>query len=292
MRGVIASASVITTSGDTAHFGNPLTAEQVRYYTLYWDRIIIPANNLIYQVIPDEEILIETGVIERPTITLGLRESYYGSAQIGQACLEAQAQAARRLIQNDRNTDWVLHQFGNDLIVPVSEQEERNSLRFELISQLPVPKKDVPIVEIFEFKARRRDELDNLHAHLDQLYLDILQSSDKEFATSKAKLALEKSVQDLNTVASERWNVTTKYDFSAQINLDGSRMLNGAATGMILDLFSGGITLPMSTIVCGAASVLKISAGVSKSFSAASNSHKLAYLSLASKEQILPKNAI
>jgi hypothetical protein len=288
MRGVIASASVITISGDTAHFGNPLSAEQVRYYTLYWDRIVIPANNFVYQIIPDEDILIDTGVIERPTIEPG---TCYGGAQIGQASLEAQAQVARRLIQNDRNTDWVLHQFGNDLIVPISEQEERNSLRFELISQLPVPNKDVPIVEIFEFKTRRRDELDNLHAHLDQLYLDILRSPDKELATYKAKLALEKSVQDLNTVASERWNVTTKYDFSAQINLDGSRILNGVATGMILDLFSGGVTLPMSTIACGAGSVLKISAGVSKSFSAASNSHKLAYLSLASKEQILPRNA-
>lgn len=289
MRGVIASASVITISGGTAQFGNPLSAEQVRYYTLYWDRIVIPANNFVYQIIPDEDILIDTGVIERPTIELG---TCYGGAQIGQACLEAQAQVARRLIQNDRNTDWVLHQFGNDLIVPLSEQEERNSLRFELISQLPVPNKDVPIVEIFEFKTRRRDELENLHAHLDQMYLDILRSPDEELATSKAKLALEKSVQDLNTVASERWNATTKYDFSAQINLDGSRILKGVATGMILDLFSGGLTLPMSTIACGAASVLKISAGVSKSFSAASNSHKLAYLSLASKEQILPINAI
>jgi hypothetical protein len=289
MRGVIASASAITISGDSAQFGNPLSAEQVRYYTLYWDRIVIPANNFVYQIIPDEEILIATGVIERPTIELG---TCYGGAQIGQASLEAQAQVARKLIQNDHNTDWVLHQFGNNLIVPISEQEERNSLRFELISQLPVPNKDVPIVEVFEFKDRRRDELDNLHAHLDQLYLDILRSPDKELATTRAKLDLERSVNDLNTAVSERWNATTKYDFSAQISLDGSRILKGVATGMILDLFSGGLTLPMSTIACGAASALKISAGVSKSFSAASNSHKLAYLSSASKEQIIPRNAL
>jgi hypothetical protein len=289
MRGVIASAGVISISGDTVHFGKPLSAEQVRYYALYWDRIVIPANNVIYQPVAEEDILIETGVIERPVMALG--GPYYGGAQIGEASLKAQAQVARSLIQNDRNTDWVLHQFGNDLVVPPSEQVERNSLRFELISQLPVPRESVPIVDIFEFKARRHDELENLHANLDQLYLEILRSPDKELSASIAKLDLERAVQDLNAVASERWNMTTKYDFQAQINLDGSRILNGVATGVILDLLSGGLALPMATIACGAASMIKISAGVSKSFSAASNSHKLAYLSSASKEQILPRNS-
>ncbi len=67
-RGVIAAPAIINIQGDGFTMERALSPQEIRYYALYWDRVVIPGNNLVYIGLPDEELLIESGVIERPRV--------------------------------------------------------------------------------------------------------------------------------------------------------------------------------------------------------------------------------
>jgi len=205
------------------------------------------------------------------------------------AIYEAQAQVARSLLQVAEPNQWTIHQLGSTLLFPDSYLVEDTAIRMDLLSAIPVPRAEVSLVDIFEFKLRRHDELRALHGCLDEMYIAIRESPDQHFAIAKAKAELEEAVKNVNRVANERWNTTTKYDFSAHINLDGAKILSGVGLGAVLDALSLTHGIPMATAVCGLASVIQIKAGVTKSFTPAkvSRSTSLSYLSNASRESII-----
>jgi len=63
MRGVIAAPGTAQVLADRTIIGGQISPEQIRYYALYWDKIIIPTSNIVRQAVPDEDLLIESGVI-------------------------------------------------------------------------------------------------------------------------------------------------------------------------------------------------------------------------------------
>jgi hypothetical protein len=67
-RGVIALPALIDITLNGFTMKRSISPEEIRYYALYWDKIIIPGSNLIYVGIPEEELLIETGVVERSRV--------------------------------------------------------------------------------------------------------------------------------------------------------------------------------------------------------------------------------
>lgn len=286
MRGVIAAPGTVQVLADRTIIGGQLSPEQIRYYALYWDKTIIPTNNIVHQAVPDEDLLIESGVIERPQIRF---TGSFSGPQVGMAIYEAQAQVASSLLQDAEPNQWTIHQFGSTLLLPDSYLVEDTAVRMDLLSAIPVPRAEVALADIFEFKLRRHDELRALHGCLDEMYIAIRESPDQHFAIAKAKAELEEAVKNVNRVANERWNTTTKYDFSAHINLDGAKIISGVGLGAVLDALSLTHGIPMATAVCGLASVIQIKAGVTKSFTPAkvSRSTSLSYLSNASRESIV-----
>lgn len=167
-RGVIAAPAIINVQGNGFVMERGLSEQEIRYYALYWDRIVIPGNNLIYVGLPDEKILIESGVIERPRVTF--QGSFMG-AEVGHSFAKAQSVVAKELIEKEKSIDWVLHQIGNNLNIPNEYVEQKHSLRFELVNLLPVPSGDTPIEEILDFKERRATELNALHTAIELAYI-------------------------------------------------------------------------------------------------------------------------
>ena len=88
-------------------------------------------------------------------------------------------------------------------------------------------------------------------------------------------------------VSAERWQRTSKVDFSMELNLDGSRLSQGIATGGIFDFFTNCFAIPIGSIIGGVASILKFKASYSSAFIPAAKQQKLAYLSHAGNERIL-----
>jgi hypothetical protein len=284
-RGVIASPALIDITFDGFTMKRSISSEEIRYYALYWDKIVIPGSNLVYVGVPEEELLIETGVIERPRVSFG---GSWGGSDLGHSFALAQSKVAEGLIKSNDDCDWVLHQMGRTLALPTQFQVQQRNLRFDLINALPVPSGDTPIEDILDFKYRRKDQLGDLHQSLDALYVDVLNSPDPSFASLKAVSDFKKTISDLNKVSGERWKKTTKYDFSAQLNLDGGKLVQGVAAGAAFDYFSNPIDLPLGAIAGGLISMFKLQAKVSSTFEPAKNQSTLGYLTLAHKEKVIP----
>lgn len=285
-RGVVATPAIINIHGNGFTMERGLSPQEIRYYALYWDKVVIPSNNLVHVGLPEENILIDSGVIERPQVGF---EGSFGGADLGHSFAMAQSVVARKLMAEEISTDWVLHQIGNKLLIPKKFIEPKNSLRFELINSLPVPGGATPIADILEFKERRKTELNALHESIELAYIEALRCPDPAFGTSKAIRDLKDCIDNLESVSKEKWERTSKFDFATEFNLDGGKIVNGIASGAAFDFFTNAFTLPVGSIIGGIASVFKLKASYSSSFKPASNNSKLAFLSHAHHERILEK---
>jgi hypothetical protein len=285
-RGIIANPGVINPLPAGFTMERSITIEEISYYILYWDKVVIPGNNLVYIGVPQEEELISCGAITRP------RVQFNGSFQgdmVTNAILSCQGIVARELAR-DRKVDWVLHQAGNDLCIESEYIEKKDILRFDLINALPVPLEGTPLNEILEFRHRRKSELSQLHSLLDELYIDILKSPDQILASKQATHKLASHIKDLDTVTGERFKKTRKYDLSTSLNVNFEKIASGAALGAIVDMYATGFTFPLATVAGALAPLIKMEAKASYSFEPAKDNLKLSYISHASSVGIVAKS--
>jgi len=283
-RGVIASPGIIRPQPGGFIMERSISPEELRYYVLYWDRVVVPGNNLVYIRIPEEELLTSSGAIERPRVTF--QGSFQGD-QITYAMLSCQCLVAEELVK-DKSIDWVLHQFGAECTLPNNFSHQKNIIRVDLANALPVPSPDTPIEEILEFKESRRDELGQLHNELDRLYEQILTAPDKDLASKKVVSDLTGRIENLEKVANERFKRTRKFDLSAELNLSGKDISVGASSGALIDFFANGFTIPIATVLGALVSTIRITSKVTNTFQPAEENLKLAYLSAARNKGITP----
>jgi hypothetical protein len=284
-RGIIASPGLVFLAQNSFRIDRALTPEEIRYYLLYWDKVVIPTSNGIHLAIPDEDVLIETGAIRRPNVQF---TGAFSGSQLGDRFVEAQAIVARDLMIEDASTDWVIHQVGPSLALPKEFSADLRSLRVAISNILPVPNGDIPVIEILDFKERRRDLLDTLHNYLDEVYTDILTRPEPGLANRAALKRLDIAVKDINSVSNERWKSTRKFDLTAELNLDGSKLMTSVAAGAAFDFYSpSGLSFPIGSVVGGLISMIKLSAKYTASFEPAKRNVNLAFLAAAHSESIL-----
>ncbi|WP_201573162.1 DUF6236 family protein, partial [Psychrobacter nivimaris] len=211
-RGIIAAPAIINRLPEGFQIERNLNIDELRYYALYWDEVVIPANNAVYIGIPQEEEFISAGAIKRPLVQLsGLIDT--------DAMLSCQSKVAKDLVKENKGTDWVIQQFGEKCLLLEDYSEERNTLRIDLAACLPVPTGEVNIHDILEFKEKRKNEFIALHEYLDEFYEQALSSPDQSLASKKALSKLAKSINDLDKVTHERFQKSNKHDLSAELNL-------------------------------------------------------------------------
>ena len=121
-RGVIAAPGVIRPLPSGFTLERTLSVEELRYYTLYWDQVLIPGNNLVYVSIPDEEQWIAAGAISRPRVAF--QGSFKGD-QITHALLSCQNLVAAEVRQKAPLTDWVMHQVGRQHRCPRRHSDQQ-----------------------------------------------------------------------------------------------------------------------------------------------------------------------
>jgi len=282
-RGVIAAPGIIKPLRDGFVMERSISKEELRYYILYWDKVVIPGNNLVYIGVPEEEELIACEAISRPRVQF--QGSFRGD-QVTGALLACQSIVAEKLVR-DKTVDWVLHQIGDSLALPTDFASQQDTIRVALANALPVPDGEVPIHEILEFKQRRKDELIELHNSIDELYFEVLNSPDEGLATKKVLSRFQYAIQNLDKASHEKFKKTRKYDLSADLNINGKDIISGASAGALVDFFSNGFTIPIATILGAVVALIKISAKASFTFEPAKENTKLAYISNATKENII-----
>jgi hypothetical protein len=262
-RGVIAAPGIIRPLEQGFVMERSISKEELRYYILYWDKVVIPGNNLVYIGVPEEEELIASHAILRPRVQF---QGTYQGVQVTDAILGCQALVAEKLVQ-DKSVDWVLHQVGDSLALPPSFISQRDTIRVALTNVLPVPDADIPVQEILRFKQNRKDELTELHDSIDELYFEVLNSPDK--------------------TSHERFRKTRKYDLSVELNLNGKDIITGASAGALIGFFGGGFAIPIGAVLGALVPMIKINAKASYTFEPAKENTKLSYISRASRVDII-----
>lgn len=227
-RGVIIAPN-FTFDGETLHFPGLVGIEptSLRHYLLYWDKIEYPNNNIIHIASSvDEQFLIETGVLSRTEF----RFSGF-SGNIGFAYLYMQA-AALEVKNQEKPGQWALAQPSAKVYIPQDLAVEGRTIEVELYKALPTPAENVCLDDILDFKEKRRSELQAFRTIMDELYLEIANSSDIPRAKSATLLRLEKAIQDLHRVADESW--VNKLISSMKVELNLPSMVTQALAGTAL----------------------------------------------------------
>jgi hypothetical protein len=286
-RGIIAAPGIISGYNNGFKMERGLSGEEIRYYLLYWDKIVIPDNNLVSIGLPEQELLLESGLVSRPLVGFSGR---FDGEMIAQAIAEAQALTASRLFAAEPDTDWTVHQIGDVLSMPSRFLTKQPSVNVQLVNALPVPSENVPISEIIDFKDRRRAEFEALHQYIDEAYHAILVHSDPGIATREEMARIGRAVKNLDRVSTERWKTTKKYDLTAELSLDGNKMMTGAALASAFNFYAaGGVMVSLAGVAGALASMIKIGAKTTVSFEAAKGNLKLSYLSMGHHEGIFSR---
>lgn len=286
-RGIITNTGrMVRSDSQSVSLSSGLTDNDLNYYLLYWDKIVMPTNNIIHITIKDEEELLKTGILERPSVAFSSWSTNVKDGSFDPFVI-AQSIIANNLISTDKLTDWTIHQLGEQIVIGNEQKKEFEAIRVELLKCLPVPNGQLNFTEILEFKEKRKDELSELHSKIDSLYLEILNSPDKDLALRKSISEFNRSLENINSVTNEKFKSLTKYNLTVELNLNGKDLSLAIGSGVVFDFYTNGFTIPIGTVVAGLMSLVKIKANRTTSVEKAMNKFKLSYLAEASQNRII-----
>lgn len=182
----------VSVSGVTLN--SSLSIQEISYYLLYWDRIVMPTNNIFHMELDNEKFLIDSGILARPRVVFPSWSSDLKKGSFNPISV-AHAKIANHYLSREDNIDWVIHQMGDEIIIDDSQKMEFNSIKFKIMNCLPVPIEKFNYEEILKFKEKRIDELGSLRSSIDDLYLEILKTPDKGFILSKSLSDFKKALR-------------------------------------------------------------------------------------------------
>lgn len=206
--------------------GRHVSPQDLNYLVLYWDRLVAPTS-MIHIGFQNEDELINCGVLDRPSF---LKAGAISAVDIPQFYADIQLQALEELRAKNGDTDWCLHFLNEDINVAPGRAELKETIRFDLLDELPVPQIDVPLHDVLEFKERRADALLEFHEYLDELYLEIMNSGDIHLQKAKSIAKLKKAIDGLEKLNQETWQSPIKMSIGRTIEFDAGQLFAGGLT--------------------------------------------------------------
>lgn len=229
-----------------------LDPQELRFALLFWDRLVWPSSRLVYFGSgPDEQFLEGAGILARPEYNL--------SNDGAQAIARGQFQAYKDLERNEPG-NWALSQGESSLLWKEGLADEGTGSIIELHRAIPIPKQDVPISEILEFRQRRRDELMLLRHYIESLVNEIEGATDKPSALQKRVTEIDQACADLLAVGKEWQFPVYLSNLKASFSLSPGRFLPAISVGWKLGEPYGLSAATAAATAAGAASTLEIKA--------------------------------
>lgn len=143
----------------------------------------------------------------------------------------------------------------NSVSFPEADLDLGRGVIVSLHRAIPVPDKDVPIQDVLEFRARRRDELIALRHYLEDIYERIISAGD-------GALALEKEVERLQSAIDGHVRVSRESGFKLRlVDMDASLNFVPAVTTAAVTYLAG--TPLIASIIAGSAAALNVKIGPS-----------------------------
>lgn len=285
-RGVVASpvVTVVLPSGGF-QTAQGLDVEDLNYYTLYWDKLVIPGSSEIYFRLPLEETLIDLGFLSRPRVSIGSNSNNY-PAQFPKRQLEI----LNQLKIDEAQFDWNLHQIGDEYVGGAVISDEKRLLKIEMYDALPVPGKDIHPERILEFKNKYKDDYEAFHNYLDEMYKDVAFSPDEPLFKKRAYQRFRDGLDNINRISE-----LNKDWFYERYNLS----LEMPAANDIVDIVLGAIISASDTdnpfitglgLLQSAKGFLKISDKHAEILNSNDKEKNLLYLAKAYKQEIIKTN--
>ena len=279
-RGIIAPAAIMNINGSSMHIDRMYSAEDLYYYTLYWDKITIPTPTMIDMPLPFENELISAKVLDRPSLPFsGGDISIHTHWSFGEI-------AKQKITQEE--SDWTIHHLSNEPIYLPEHTLKQNHLKLKITNALPIPSVNgtFSLYDLLEFKIRRSSELEALHTTMDQLLKKI--NVEEIPAIQKSELIrFENAIKELDRTIFERFKVYKKSDFEVNISVSPDT-IKALGTSLIVDGVTGGI--PIATIATSISSLFSIEKKYGITFNRYNQgNYNLEYISSARSENIFQK---
>jgi hypothetical protein len=184
-------------------------ASLIRRSLFYFDKITLPTNNLVPLNLPGVEVLEAEGELEREHINIHLGPHQVEMTRrmiennLGISILVGEPNPPELLVEFHRKAflkrqaqqpnAWILASVGVGL--EFSNEKPIQGYAMELIECVPMPLEIASYAKIIDFKRREKSALLDMRAALDDIYLQIANSRDPNFAaylnTAKLKKAIE-----------------------------------------------------------------------------------------------------
>lgn len=268
----------------------PLSESDIRYFLLYWDKMIKVVAG-ITQALPLEEDLYKNEALD----TAHLQSYGEEDPETGSLIMTPRAAAMAPFVvgehlYNDPKTEWVVQQMYDRLKIPTEFKTTMDCLRIRLYNCLPVPVENINVAEILEFKRERSDELSKLHSCVDDLYIEALNKPETKLAFLKATSELSSCIKDIQKVSNERFKLLKGYTLTFNFNMLFESLRNAAATGTVIKLFDLGQYLAPGTLIAGTTSLIYSAITKTDAYAGKVPRKNLHYLSQAYEKEILNKD--
>lgn len=182
-----------------------LDDSDLRFSLMFWDRLSWPKSRMIgFGESEDVKFLQSSGVLYRPA-----GPDIPGGGQMSDLMLMEQRIIYEHYEAKEPGV-WSISN-GENSLQEIKNVEESSDALLSLMQSVPVPKWDVPLAEILEFKSKRRDELLLFRAHMDSLVGKIATAED-----SFQELELE--IRNMDAACADLVKTTREWQYPVQIS--------------------------------------------------------------------------
>ncbi|CAK2396746.1 DUF6236 family protein [Vibrio splendidus] len=290
--GIVMSAYDVKITESRINVSADIAPEYLRYFCLYWDRImLIDAPPICCAFNHEKQILSDAGILSVRTahnpdwVARNLPQEEV-SKELTRYVMNRHFQLASQemgaLLKEEPN-QWTIHQNGNKLLLPDNHKVEQMTARMELKNCLPIPKADIPLDKVLDFKMNRADELTALHTTLTGLYLKITNSQDVITAQDYYVNQLSSAISDLNKVSKEKFGICDLANRKVSLEISQSSFFGGIGPAL---MFEQPIAQLGAYVVGGLVSSIKLTAEKTIEHRNATGSTQLSYLSSINKNEI------
>lgn len=250
IRGLVVSPPIEIEGASLIAKSSNLDPQELRFSLLFWDRLVWPSSRAIHFASgPDEQFLESVGILTRPEYTF--------NGDVAQGIVRGQFQAYQELEDKEPGC-WALSQGEHSLLVKDGLADDGKGLSIQLYRAIPIPKQDVPLAEILEFRQRRRDELVLLQHYLGSLVEEVEAAEDKQTALQKRVAEVDLACANLLTVSKEWRFPVYLSNIKATFNITPVKFLPSIAGGWKFGETYGLAAASAVAAFAGAASTLEI----------------------------------
>lgn len=229
-------------SNENGLVAKDLTKEDLMFYGLYWDKIIVTQIPMFHFTNDVIEEFRNNDVIE---FYSNAPPTSVHSSEMQRLALESLL-ACQSIKKQSKNSDWIIYNnvAGGFNSIESESLIEQHSIRVEIAKCLPYPSTYVPVETLRKFRDDYQDELDRLHLAKYRLFNKISSQEDidsKELAKCYELEEFERAIREYEFAFSSKFRFYSMKSLISDIRNNKSELLEvGLATG---DLVLGGFNL-------------------------------------------------